>query len=742
MKKIIKRLAAAAAASVMLLQLAACGNKESGGNVSTASEEYAYKADSAEVTEEFKGELEGYSVGFDYCDGRVYFISENTPDPEKPYKEYYLNSADVSGENFKSVQLSAKENTGVFAPKFDASGTCRFIYIKEENDTVTYFLKSVNGDGEELSSTDITGIVTEKFTDGFFPYHAAYDGSGNIYFADYANMLVLDQSGGLVCALSETERSFQSLCTDKSGKVYAYLWSGSGYDLCGIDTASGALEDALPTPFDIYGNTFASGGGEYDFYVSDSSSLFGWNVGSEPVTLLNWVKSGVSNIEVQDIFYAGEETFVTAGLSHPHGYPKFSLLKKELVNTGDKTEILVAGIDENITSYIENAAIKFNNSSDKYYVTIKKYSYDRADQLNLDLTSGNIPDVLFTGSYTPTDAYISKGIFADLYEFIDADGEIKRDDFLPNLLAACETDGKLYRFTDKFSVYTVLGKTSVFGDKQGITVDELNALKAGMPDGTELFPGFTKRNILEYALQLSGDEFIDYKNGTCDFTSESFIKMLEFANGFINDIDSQTYFDDSFWGRYDTMFADGSAMLMVAFLTDYADVYSFERCNFNERVTAVGFPCENRVGNSFSVDSGFSISAKSKNKEGAWAFVRTLLLPEYQDLGDKLPARKDSLEKFAQTAMKHDPDRVYNPVVLMGDMALSSGSADIGEPKQEDIDRFNEIIASANGLMSYNSKIMGIVDEEAATYFGGSKSAQEAAELIQKRVQLYLDENA
>ncbi len=742
MKKIIKRLAAAAA-SVLLLQLAACGNKENGGgDVSNASEEYAYKAASAEVTEEFSGELDGYSVGFNYCDGRVYFISENTPDPEKPYKEYYLNSADVSGENFKSVQLSAKENTGVFAPKFDASGTCRFIYIKEENDTVTYFLKSVNGDGEELSSTDITGIVTEKFTDGFFPYHAAYDGSGNIYFADYANMLVLDQSGGLVCALSETERSFQSLCTDKSGKVYAYLWSGSGYDLCGIDTASGALEDALPTPFDVYGNTFADGGGEYDFYVSDSSSLFGWNVGSEPVTLLNWVKSGVSNIEVQDIFYAGEETFVTAGLSHPHGYPKFSLLKKELVNTGDKTEILVAGIDENITSYIENAAIKFNNGSDKYYVTIKKYSYDQADQLNLDLTSGNIPDVLFTGSYTPTDAYISKGIFADLYEFIDGDGELKREDFLPNLLEACETDGKLYRFTDKFSVYTVLGKTSVFGDKQGITVDELNALKAGMPEGTELFPGFTKRNILEYALQLSGDEFIDYKKGSCDFTSESFIKMLEFANGFIDDIDSQTYFDDSFWGRYDTMFSDGSALLMVAFLTDYADVYSFERCNFDEQVTAVGFPCENRVGNSFAVDSGFSISAKSENKEGAWAFVRTLLLPEYQDLGDKLPARKDSLEKFAQTAMKHDPDRVYNPVVLMGDMALSSGSADIGEPKQEDIDRFNEIIASANGLMSYNSDIMEIVNEEAATYFSGSKSAEDAAALIQTRVQLYLDENA
>ncbi len=734
MKKMIKRFSAALLTAAFLTS---CGNNEGGGDVSTASGDYAYKAASAEVTEDFKGELDGWSVGFDCFDGRIYFMSENAPNSE--YIEYYLNSASVGGGDFKSVQLSAKENTMIFAPKFGKDGVCRFICSEGES----YFLKSVNGDGEELSSADISKTVNEKFPEGFYPYYGAYDENGNVYFAGRSDVLVLDPQGGLVCAFSDPEQSsFDSLCTDKSGKVYGYMWRGDGYALCGIDTAAGKLENAVETPFDVYGNTFASGGGEYDFYVSNGTVLYGWNVGSEPDELANWVRAGVSTLEVRDIFYAGEETFITAGLSYPHGYPKFSLLKKELVNMGDKKEILIAGTDSGITSDIENAAIKFNNSSDKYYVTIKKYPYDQTDKLNLDLTSGNIPDVLFTDSYTPTDTYISKGIFADMYELIDADPELKREDFIPNLLAACETDGKLYRFTDKFSVYTVLGKTSVFGDKQGITIDELNALKDSMPEGTELFPGFTQRTILEYALQLSGDEFIDYKNGSCDFTSDSFIKMLEFAKGFISDIDSETYFDDSFWGRYDTMFSDGSALLMVAFLTDYADVYSFERCNFDEQVTAVGFPCENRVGNSFAVDSGFSISARSENREGAWEFVRTLLLPEYQDLGGNLPARKDSLEKFAQTAMKHDPNRVYNPIVMMGDMALSSGSMDIGEPKQEDIDRFNEIIASANGLMSYNSKIMEIVDEEAATYFSGSKSAEEAAALIQTRVQLYLDENA
>lgn len=259
-----------------------------------------------------------------------------------------------------------------------------------------------------------------------------------------------------------------------------------------------------------------------------------------------------------------------------------------------------------------------------------------------------------------------------------------------------------------------------------------------------MFAGFTKTDILTYAMEMSGSEFIDFKNGKCDFNSESFIKMLEFANGYLNDIDFATYFDDAFWGRFETMFSDESALLMVCYLTDYSDVYRFEHTNFDDPVTAVGFPCKDRTGTSFVVDSGFSISEKSPNKEGAWEFVRTMLLPEYQDCADKFPVRNDSLDKYAAAAMKYDPDRINNAIVMMGGMALSSSSnsSEIGEPKQEDIDRMNDIIASANGIMSYNSSVLEIITEEAASYFSGSKSPEDAASLIQTRVQLYLDENA
>lgn len=498
-------------------------------------------------------------------------------------------------------------------------------------------------------------------------------------------------------------------------------------------------------PFEGYNNHIISGNGvDTDFYVYDNEALYSWNIGGEPQKLLDWVKAGVSVIEVSDVFYAGNDTFACAGKSFPHEYTKFSKLTKQLVSTGGRKEIILAGTEYSISSLIKNQIVKFNASNDKYFVTVKEYKDENISQLNLDLTSGNIPDILITNSYTPTETYIAKGIFADLYEFIDSDGELKREDFVPNLLSSFETDGKLYRFTDSFTVYTVIGKTSIFGDDMGITVDRLNEIAAARPADAEMFAGFTKTDILTYAMEMSGSEFIDFKNGKCDFNSESFIKMLEFANGYLNDIDFATYFDDAFWGRFETMFSDESALLMVCYLTDYSDVYRFEHTNFDDPVTAVGFPCKDRTGTSFVVDSGFSISEKSPNKEGAWEFVRTMLLPEYQDCADKFPVRNDSLDKYAAAAMKYDPDRINNAIVMMGGMALSSSSnsSEIGEPKQEDIDRMNDIIASANGIMSYNSSVLEIITEEAASYFSGSKSPEDAASLIQTRVQLYLDENA
>lgn len=92
----------------------------------------------------------------------------------------------------------------------------------------------------------------------------------------------------------------------------------------------------------------------------------------------------MSVIEVSDVFYGGNDTFVCAGNSFPHKYTKLSKLTKQLVSTGDRKEIILAGTEYSISSYIKNQIVKFNASNDKYFVTVKEYKDENISQLNLD----------------------------------------------------------------------------------------------------------------------------------------------------------------------------------------------------------------------------------------------------------------------------------------------------------------------------------------------------------------------
>jgi hypothetical protein len=54
---------------------------------------------------------------------------------------------------------------------------------------------------------------------------------------------------------------------------------------------------------------------------------------------------------------------------------------------------------------------------------------------------------------------------------------------------------------------------------------------------------------------------------------------------------------------------------------------------------------------------------------------------------------------------------------------------------------FYELISRADSLMEESGPIKVIVDEETAAFFAGQKTAREVAEIIESRVQVYVDES-
>ena len=68
-------------------------------------------------------------------------------------------------------------------------------------------------------------------------------------------------------------------------------------------------------------------------------------------------------------------------------------------------------------------------------------------------------------------------------------------------------------------------------------------------------------------------------------------------------------------------------------------------------------------------------------------------------------------------------------------------SMDIYAATQEDVDAIKELITATDNALQLDQNIQNIITEEAGGYFQGQKTAQEVADIIQSRIQIYVNEN-
>lgn len=761
-KNLVSRAVSLAMSVLFLISLSGCSDKnnnnsseQTGGNITGI----VYRGDEYNIPAELKNSnLSGYI----YANDRIYSMSEKTILSEKENEEatidYSLVSMKKDGTDYISVPLTSGTNINVSQLAADSSGNICYIETTQTNDektnasNSTYLLKKLDKAGKLMNSTDITSDVNEQLKDSqspFIPQYICCDKSDNIYAVGFFNTVVFDTNGNYLFSIKTDYVDRAVTLADKTVCLYQYKNDGT-HALCPIDVNTKALGNSInfcEDQMDYYDYTPVSGSEKYDFYLLGTESLYSYDIKtSQKTEILNWIDSNISISEITNIVYISDNEIICAGSSTLSGSPMITILKTvDASSLPQKAEITIAGLSYTINNKIKNQIVQFNKKSDKYKIKLKTFDDGTGyTDLNNEIMAGKVPDILITNNYIPIDSYVSKGLFADMYEFMDKDPEIKRSDFIENIISSFETNGKLYKFTDSFKIYSIIGKTSEVGDKTGWTYDDVIKYVDSKPKGTEILAGTTKKDVLTYGMELSPELFIDYDKRTCNFESDEFIKLLEFSNRFLDQIDYDTYFDDDFWNNSETMYKDGRVLLQLAYLRNYGDLYAFEKMNFSVPVTAKGFPCSGKNGNAIFSETGFSISAKSKNQDGAWEFVLSLLSDDYQQSTDCFPVKKSALEIKAAEAMVYDEKRAEQPLeYTIGSVGIGiSGDIEIGEPKQADIDRVNELINSLDKQMKCDDMALHIITEEASAYFSGSKTPQEAAELIQNRVQLYLNENS
>lgn len=391
----------------------------------------------------------------------------------------------------------------------------------------------------------------------------------------------------------------------------------------------------------------------------------------------------------------------------------------------------------------------FNRINADYRVELTEYINEYDDpliRLNTDITTGNAPDILVVSREMPIGSYLNKGLFADLYEFIDNDPDMEREAFLESIFKAYENDGKLCELVPQFSIDTVVGKASLVGDKRGRTAGDFIKLAETYPDKKMMNGYTTKSSALDTLIRYSYGSFIDKNSGECSFDGEEFAALLKFCDRFPFEI-SEDYFEnenlyyDEFYELFngDILFYSGYTII------GFTDLRRIENGIFGEPVTFMGYPGAGGNGSVIKPGAEYAILDNSPNKDGAWAFLRNFYTEEYQDgIIDspflEFPVRLSSLEVMAENAKrgrysaleKEYEEPTWNQFGKEIKLGLNT---------DENNRRIYDLINSAAGTMENDYYIYKIITDESATYFAGQKSAEEAAAIIQNRVQNYLDEN-
>lgn len=659
---------------------------------------------------------------------------------------------------------------------FDPATDNKWNYPSESTSTQVY--RQLDSTGNELSRVDTTGMQEKLGAD--YVQNVVIDPEGCFFLlgqvygdtTSQTKIAVLDKDQNVLFTIEE-ENSWGELTLLGDGTVAMSAWTEeNGQVLRVIDKST--KDWGAEYPLSANGGNVYTGSEKYLYYYDNGDSLYGFNKETNAgEKLLSW---SASDINMNDMMFF---TFLADG--------RVVAMTQSWENDGVKTELAVltetdASVlaDKTIltfaTQYLgydeRNAIIEFNKKSDKYRIEIRDYSefntnddYDAGlTKLSTEIAAGNVPDILNT-SGLPIQQYGARGLFEDLWPYIENDPDLGREAVMENVLKAAELDGKLYQIFSTFSIQTVVGATSVVGDRMSWTLDDLQAALATMPEGCTIFgEGDTKAGMLSTVLAQNMDGFVDWSTGECSFNSPEFIAMLEFCNSFPLEYD----YSSVDWEEYESdqdRIMSGKQMLMSAYLYDLGENLQLYETVFGGDYSFIGFPREDGgVGSSFSIGTGYAMSSTCKDKEGAWSFLRQYLLPQYADQDDGVVSigmynfctNKADFDLMVEQAMEKEyqvdengelvldengqPIEMPKYTYYMGSASGETTEVNVYATTQEQYDKFMALYNAIDSIYSYDENIYNIVNEVAGGYFNGDKTVQDTAKQIQDRVTLYVNE--
>ena len=365
-------------------------------------------------------------------------------------------------------------------------------------------------------------------------------------------------------------------------------------------------------------------------------------------------------------------------------------------------------------------------------VDIKSYPYseetDPFELLHLDMISGEIPDVVYATTDDMT-KLINRGYMADMYPLMEKSETLRKEDFMPNVLAGLEKDGKLPAICDDWKIFTAVAKTENVGENME-NWTPAQALKAfnNMPEDMSFLEHEWKEYDREnYLIYRVGIDAVDYKNNTCDFGG-AFMEML----GNVNNLpEFQPY------NEYEYAIINNHALISeVQLFGINCGITQSLYCYFGgEDITFVGYPSESGKGYVTDAFSMMGILSASKNQEKAYEFISLMLNDNSINKGMmySMPITEKQLDEQLNATK-------YNALSVNCPQYLPYSDEEVQIPK-ELLDKTVDYIRNVEFEPYINNTVENIVREEYHKCFAGEATPQECADILNNRVSIYLSES-
>lgn len=615
-----------------------------------------------------------------------------------------------------------------------------------------YYINVYSPQGEFIAREEFAHNTNDG--EYFYPSGVTGDEQGNIYIGFERGIWVYDSNLQKIAEIEVPEGNWlENMLTTWEGAVYAYIWTEgtekSSNNFYEVNLATKTLGSPVPAPENFWGEVRSGQG--HDLYYSTDKGVYIYDFDTlEDKLIFDYIDSDIDYSQMGRVIPI-DETRIIATMYNTQDWSEYiSFLEKVPPEEVVDKEIITIGMlymDYDIRSKV----IEFNKASAEYRIRMIEYYEYNTDEdenggvrmLNNDIITSNAPDIIVINNEMPVQSFMEKGALLNLNSLIEADKEISKEDMAANVLALGSIEDDTYIMTASFAVATIAMKESLVPDNGRISLDELQSLERQFGD-IKAFQDFTRQNIINFAMEMNYDEFMNPTEGTCNFNSPEFCALLEYAKQYPEEIVYEDW-GESDWIDMEYAYRENRALMTYQHLGGFYGISYMDQGSFGEEIAFVGFPGSIGSGCSIYPYMQLAISADCEHPEVAWEFMRQFYTYEYQTNGYLygFPVNLDAIDELmeASTQRPYWTDEEGNKVEYDDYYYIGDQEIKLEPLTQERAQEIRDYVLSADKEYYYDSAIVDIIMEEAAPFFAGQKTAQQAADIIQSRVDIYVKEN-